>query len=543
MRESPVDRLERPARPRRALHGSLAGVTDRLARALSTRAGPSAVAALGAAFLAVCLVGAWPFIVDDTFITLRYSRNVAEGLGPTFNAIGPRAEGYTTLLWMLILVVPHRLGLDAPAFAKGLGVAATLSTCALAARWAWSEAARDAWATAVSPAPRSTRAWAATTAAACLAAIPATAVHAVSGMETALFTLTLTAMFVAAADWVRAAGGARGRWGANRIVACALLAGLTRPEGNLAAFVVVATTAMLVARGEARALVVRAVAGWLLPVAGYELWRRHYYGLTFPLPFYVKLATPGRLPGWPDVVLWLSGPALFFAILLVPTLARPPRSLRPAIAAVLVLAGFFILPQHQMGYEHRYLAPLDPTLAVVAGVGIARLAARGTRVATAIAGTGLAIALGGNAVGAPATIGWVADYGRGLGAAHARLGRELFALDRPASRLVISDAGAAPYFSRWWTLDLIGLNDAHIATTGRPDAAWVMSQHPDVVVLASPRTDRFETWDWNPWETALFDACTAAGFARVAVRRFGPAYWLWVMAPPDSPAARGLTPD
>jgi len=510
------------------------------------RAGPCALAAIAAAFLAVGLVEAWPFTVDDTFITLRYSRNVAEGLGPTFNALGPRAEGYTTFLWMLLLVAPHRLGLDAPTFAKGLGTAATLATFALLARWAWVEAesaGSAAVASAGSPAAHGTssnaRAWAAATAAACFASLPATAVHAVSGMETALFTTLLTALFVASAAHVR---GRRGWGGPNGIVVCALLASLTRPEGNLAALVVLAMTATLVTRADRRALVARALVGWVAPMAIYELWRRRYYGLTFPLPFYVKLATPGLLPGWPDVVEWLGGPALRFAVLLGPALARPPRSLRPALAALIVLTGFFVLPQHQMGYDHRYLAPLDPTLAVLAGLGFSRLMMRAThpRAARAIAAAGLAVALGVNAAGARRTISGEADYGRGLAAAHERLGRELFAIGLPESRLVISDAGAAPYFSRWWTLDLVGLNDAHIATTGRPAPAWVLAQDPDVVVLASASTDRFETWDWNPWESTLLEACTAAGFARIAVRRFAPDYWLWVLARPGSPAARAL---
>jgi hypothetical protein len=493
----------------------------------STCGGRLGAAALGLAalfLLAVALVVAWPFTVDDTFITLRYSRNLADGLGPTFNAAGPRAEGYTTFLWMLLLAAPHRIGLDGPGFAKAAGVVATLATLGLAARWAWREA------------PEGTRPWAAAAAALCLASIPATAVHAVSGMETALFTALLTGMFVASADLVRAEGRA------HRVVSLALLLGLTRPEGTLAAFVLVAVTASLVPRDARRTLAVQALAGWVAPLALYELWRRHYYGLTFPLPFYVKLATPGLLPGWPDVVEWLAGPALRFGVLLVPALVRPPRSVRPALATVLVLTGFFVLPQHQMGYDHRYLAPIDPALAVLAGLGFARLLASARRAGAALAALGLALAVGLDMARAPGTLGGEADYGRGLMAAHARLGRELHAIGPASSRLVISDAGATPYFSQWWTLDLIGLNDAHIATTGHPDPAWVLAQDPDVVVLASASTEHFETWDWNPWESALYDACVQAGFARVAVRRFAADYWLWVMARPGSPVARGLEP-
>jgi arabinofuranosyltransferase len=520
-----------------------ASVAPRTGATRAARAGALALGGLALVLLVGCLVAAWPFTVDDTFITLRYSRNLAAGLGPTFNATGPRAEGYTTFLWMLLLAVPHALGVDAAIFAKAIGALATAAAAGIVAVWARSEArgvegARGGEGDVVSAASRALGLWAGAVAAACFVSIPATAVHAVSGMETALFTVLLTGMFFAAAERVR--GREAARWG---LVACALLAGLTRPEGNLAAAVVVAVTALSLAPEGRRRLLGTALAGWVVPVAAYELWRRHYYGLTFPLPFYVKLATPGLLPGWPDVLEWLGGPALRFAVLLGPALlpffqrAPETRPMRPALCTAMVLTGFFVLPQHQMGYDHRYLAPLDPTLAVLAGVGFARLAARGGR-AVGLAAAGLAIALGVNLAGAPVTIEGEADYGRGLMAAHARLGRELRALDTPEGRLVISDAGATPYFSQWWTLDLIGLNDAHIATTGHPDPAWVLAQAPDVVVLASASTGHFETWDWNPWESALYDACLAAGFTRVAVRRFAPDYWLWVMARPASPASR-----
>jgi arabinofuranosyltransferase len=500
---------------------------------------PWALAVVAAVVLARSVARAWPFTVDDTFITLRYSRNVAEGLGPTFNATGPRAEGYTTFLWMLVLVVPHRLGMDPVAFAKGLGVAATFATLAVAARWA-------SWQARAAGADRGAAAWAGGAAAACFATIPATAVHAVSGMETGLFTLLLTAMFATAGRVVLGRREAE-VW----LVAIALLLGLTRPEGNLAAFVAIATTAVLVPRARRPRVALLAALVWLVPVGLYELWRRTYYGLPFPLPFYVKLATPGLLRGLPDVCDWLRAPVLHFAVLVVAALVvRPPRPLRPAVATMAVLVAFFVLPQHQMGYDHRYLAPLDPSLAVLAGTGLARLLRvrwPGPRDASitfatfavplsALAALATGVAL--EAVGASAVLETEAAYGVGLARAHERLGRELLELGVPEGRLAISDAGAVPYFSRWWTLDLVGLNDATIATTGRRDPAWVLAQNPDVVVLASPSADHVEPWDWNTWEPALFDACLAAGFVRVGLRRFADDYWLWVLARPGSVATR-----
>ncbi len=483
--------------------------------------------------LASSVLRVWQFTVDDAFITLRYSRNVAEGIGPTFNAMGPRAEGYTSLLWMLVLVVPHRLGVDALTVAKGISVAATFATLSVVVRWAWSHVRAAGVA-------RGAAAWAGAAAAVGFAALPSTAIHAVSGMETPLFTLLLTAMLATAAGVVRGEEKAT-----NRLVVLALLVGLTRPEGNLAALAAIAMTAVLVPRAPRMTLALCAAVVWILPMGAYELWRRGYYGLLFPLPFYVKLNTPGLLPGWPSVRDYLCGPVLHFGLLLVPALVRPARSLWPMLAALAALIAFFVLPQHLMGYEHRYLAPLDPSLDVLAGVGLARVVALATRVPAAIKSSA-AIALLGVGVGLEIAdarghlAGWAA-YGDSLARAHERLGRDLLALEMPEGRLAISDAGAVPYLSRWWTLDMIGLNDAAIATTGRRDPASILGQRPDVVVLVSRRADGFEFAEWSPWEAPLFDACAAAGFVTVgAPRRFADNYWLWVLARAGTKTARGL---
>ncbi|HEV2105490.1 MAG TPA: hypothetical protein VGU27_07125, partial [Candidatus Eisenbacteria bacterium] len=159
---------------------------------------PALPAALALAAAAAAFAwAAWRmrgFTVDDAYITLRYARHVAAGLGPVWNA-GSRDEGYTSPLWMLLLVPPHLLHLDALAAAKAMGVATTLATAWVLARWRPGGAApADALA-----------------AAALWLALPATAVHAISGMETALAALFVTLLFRAGEEAVRSerAGAAR----------------------------------------------------------------------------------------------------------------------------------------------------------------------------------------------------------------------------------------------------------------------------------------------------------------------------------------------
>jgi arabinofuranosyltransferase len=480
-----------------------------------------------AALLAWSIARVWPFTVDDTYITLRYARNLAAGLGPTFNAGGPRAEGCTTFLWMALLAVPHALHLDALVTAKALGVLATLGTFAVTARWAAHEAGGAAWAAAA--------------AALLLAALPATAVHAVSGMETALFTLLVTASFALAAAAVRGPGGGAAR----ALPALLLAAALTRPEGLMLGGIVLGVTWALLPSAFRGAFARRAALAWLVPLAAFVALRWWWYGLPFALPFYVKVAAAAPFAGWPVVREWLASSGVRLGLLAAFALARPARPLWPALAAAAAYVLFLLRPEHVMGYQHRYLAPLDPLLAVLAVAGLARLGGwlAGARVAPRLAMLApLALAAAVAAwqfSDAPLALAGRRWYAEGLARAHEPLGRALARVE-PAGRLLVSDAGAIPYLSRWWTLDMVGLNDARIATTRDRSPASLLAAEPDVVVLVSLASDRFVPFPRNPWEGPLYSACLARGFVPLARLEFTSRYWLWALARPDSPAARVL---
>ncbi|NTV84056.1 MAG: hypothetical protein HGA23_07140 [Bacteroidales bacterium] len=54
----------------------------------------------------------------------------------------------------------------------------------------------------------------------------------------------------------------------------------------------------------------------------------------------------------------------------------------------------------------------------------------------------------------------------------------------PQAVIAVVDAGALAYFSERRTVDILGLNDAHIAhAPGKSDAAYVLAQHPAVMQL------------------------------------------------------------
>ncbi|MGB3093337.1 MAG: hypothetical protein WBC42_09030, partial [Candidatus Zixiibacteriota bacterium] len=70
------------------------------------------------------------FTQDDAFISYRYADNLLQGNGLVFNS-GERVEGYTNFLWIIILSIFTKLGLDMIAVSKILGVASGCATLIL----------------------------------------------------------------------------------------------------------------------------------------------------------------------------------------------------------------------------------------------------------------------------------------------------------------------------------------------------------------------------------------------------------------------------
>lgn len=200
----------------------------------------------------------WGFTVDDAFITFRYARNWAEGFGPTYNPGGGPAEGYTTFLWMLLMTLPHLLRLDVVPFAKIVGMAAMLGCGAVIFAFA-NHLLRNL--------SDGRRYLLAAGAVLLFAITPATAIHAISGMETALFTFLLTAFLFLLTSTIndellmlteirhgRTTGFQPAQHQTLRIILTAitaLLLGLCRPEGNIAVWVGFAVALLLLPAGTA----------------------------------------------------------------------------------------------------------------------------------------------------------------------------------------------------------------------------------------------------------------------------------------------------
>jgi arabinofuranosyltransferase len=412
----------------------------------------------GAAIGALALVHsrAWAFICDDAFISFRYARNLAEHGTLAFNLAAPREliEGYTNLLWVLLLALGDRLGAAPELLAPWLTQAGLLAGLALAC--------------ALLRGLRGGGSLMLASPALLLAVSPEFVVWGQGGLETSLAAaLALAAM----------AGVAGGRWRAAGFVSA--LAGLTRPDALLPIGLFVATWLIIHGRkdwpGWSRLLQAGALAAG--PLLLHLLWRQHTYGAWLPNTWFIK-QFGGLLRGsygvW-YVEAWARGVGLIGVLPLLPWLRTRHLVLVVPIVGTLAYAwwigGDFMAHGRFLVVATALLAVLVGWLLADAGLWLRSRVRALARVPIAeLLTLGLAALLGLAARerwaedrAQPA--GWIEGRWEGVTAmdrfARERLVAGAWLRDRvPSSTwITVGAAGALPYASGLQVVDVYGLVD------------------------------------------------------------------------------------
>lgn len=435
--------------------------------------------ALAIVLLALLAGGLWlyHYLPDDTFITLRYARNVIRGDGFTYNP-GERVEGYTNFLWLLLLVAAGKLGAPLLGAARALGLVFALATLVLAWR-----AARAA----TPPEERGEPAGAVAIALPLLllAAAPPFLVWSLSGTEMPLYAFLLLAGFLLVE---------RGDRPAAAFAVFGLL-GLARPEGTLLYAVAFAT---LLARARRRGPVLLAGLGIAAVFfAPYAAWKTSYFGDLLPNTFYAKTGPPALMLR--NGARYLAGFLASHGYLLVLGLALLRRAGRPvreiatpaafaaaAWLAVLVLGGDW-MP------HWRLCLPTLPIAALVAARGVAATLRNGRRAAAAAALVALAML-----PGAAGRDLFVTE--RITVAAFSRLGVRLSEILPPGTSIGCGSTGAVGWYTDFPVIDILGLTDRYIARHGavvgtqpghlKTDGAYVVERAPDLLLLGNIQIHR-----------------------------------------------------
>lgn len=462
--------------------------------------------------------------IDDAFITWRYARNLVDhgiwNYNPSYIDL---VEAYTNPSFAFLAIIPAFLGISVEAFFKffmgALGIVFVV--------WMWRR-----------PVP----VWQRIGLLVATVANPVMYIHWFSGLETGLWIMLLTLVFVRIT--MRGELGWLGHAGL-------LLLALTRPEG-LGYLAVLVVWSLLLKRTWRQWL----QAGVLLVVLGtYWVARTMYFGRLLPNTFYAKTADHATKSGL------LYGLLTFVLIcVLVPLLvlyvhrrgelplASRTRALfrlylsrdrdaverarwTPVLMAVLGVGIQFVVYNNsslQMDYANRFAfqlvlpvllvclaLPLDGRLRVPAVTGLVMIAVvvaamqadAMNGLPVAVAALGIAAVMAGVAVhrrrqAVTAVVAavalavsvsmlpvqdllWMAIYRGQLHSGHVPIGKVLARYAGPDKVMVVHDAGVTPYEAGWETIDVYGLATRRI-TDGEMTVEDLARINPDVVIA-----DRF----------------------------------------------------
>jgi arabinofuranosyltransferase len=430
----------------------------------------------------------WPFLSDDSLISLRYTKNLLAGHGLVWN-VGERVEGYSNLLWMLIVAALGACGVDLIVAARILGLACTLLT-ALAIVWPISNADRR---------ETTYRMGVGLLFAFCAP----TAVWAIGGLEQPLLAVLLAWAYRLAGQELTAPVPLR----RNVFLIGALLGGLclTRPDGPI--FTIALVGAIFHIRGISRSTLQLSVQLIVIPVATYAAqlgFRLIYYGEWVPNTALVKLA--GTLEraneGIEYLVMAMRGAWPLIAVALVAVFVqRGERVARARIAILLwpivLWSAYVVFIGGDVFPAYRHFIPIIVMLSLLAATGatpFTRLGPRGLALAivaiAALAGTLLIFQSRDKNNVRARQERWEFD-GQVVGT----MLKRGFGASEPW--LATSTAGCLPYWSELPAIDTLGLNDYYIARHppagyqqgplghNLGDGAYVLRRNPDLVMFCS----------------------------------------------------------
>ena len=412
---------------------------------------------LGAASVAVVAVQAWfgLCLQDDAYISFRYARNAARGLGLVYNPT-EAVEGYTNFLWTALFIPVELAGLDPGPVAALLGMACTVAL--LHATWLLGE-----------------RRWLAPV---LVATFPGLALEGVQGLETCFYAWLVTMALVGGRAWPVFAG----------------LAALTRPEGYAVFGLLWLLRTPKLAPG----------AVFVALTVPHLVFRWVTYGGLVPNTFHAKVG------GGEDTLIGSAAmrgleylgtgawSALPLALAWVVAVAVALRSRRlPAGRSgveMSVLVGFFLAYIIAVGGDFkgtgRFLIPWLPAMACLAQATLPRLAPRHVGRVSA----GLAVAAVVWSLPGLQSMKHFADrFAEDLERRRA-IGLFLAETVPPDTVIAVHAAGILPYYAGLETIDMWGLNDAHIARAPvddlgagiagheRHDYDYVLSRAPDLIL-------------------------------------------------------------
>jgi hypothetical protein len=429
-------------------------------------------------------------LVDDAFISFRYAKNFVEGIGLTYNG-GERVEGYTNFLWVIILSIPYLFQLQCEIAAKILGIFFSMAIVMLMYMQTIRNAGeKNFWC--LMPVIL-------------LAANGSFALWALGGLETHLFTFLI---LLGSSLYIQ---NHRDTSSAKSYPFIFALSAMTRPEGLF----VFATTILHKMTFERKKITIKEagkdIFRFLIVFLPYFLWRFYYYGYPFPNSYYAKVAN-----NWSQFLKGFEYVQIFYSsfgsiIFLLPILFILEYYKKFWTSYYLCLVGVYITYICYVGGDQllllRFFVPMLPFIYILFADSLKKsyfyMVEKWSnslhRSLFLKAGSLLIFIFIVVCTIRPSFYGH--EYERILLEKKVEKDRMIIGKwmkkNWPAStKIALVPAGIIPFYSEFYSIDLVGINDTHIAHAQVPDfgkgryqghqkydCAYVLLKKPDYILL------------------------------------------------------------
>jgi hypothetical protein len=429
------------------------------------------------------------YTTDDSYISYRYAQNFAEGRGLVFNP-SERVEGYSNLLWVLILSAFSILKTDIIFVSKILGILSGVGTILLSARIALKDFQ-------LSP-------LIAVLAVSFIGSFAGIVYFSTSGMETIfyLFQVTLLQFLLLKRKYFTAG------------IVCATLI-ITRPEG------IIFTLPLAVAIYDEFSFkspffknAIKAFAIPVLIVIALTVFRLSYYGALLPNTFAAKINHDSPINFFIEhtkgfftysmedftfdgLILTLSGLGMLLVF---------KREFRPMIVSVLLVCFFIWYAGGDWMSFARFYIPIIPLLSLFMYAALSKLTNLfDTAFKNKLTLVLLLIPVIFNTMHTTRAIVKLNKnelYNPALSAdPHVRIGKYLKSIAQPGDTVAVNEVGAISHYSDLHVIDILGLTDKKIAKLMHKTPA---TEYADYIIEARPKYILLNNRQYN-WDDYLYE--------------------------------------
>jgi arabinofuranosyltransferase len=412
-------------------------------------------------FLVIATYITWETVIDDSFITFRYSYNLAKYFKLCWNlSDNPPVEGYSNPLWMILNALAFTVKIDMVLFSKILSIISFI----LILRIFFIKFHENIILFRLILLM--------------LILIPQTYIHLNSGLETMLYALLMFLVFLEIYDIVFV----------NKLdyysipVLCFLLTTL-RPEGFIiSSFSILIYFIYSYKLLTNRKKIIGITSIFIILAILFFVFRYIYFGYIFPNTYYVKVGNikAGRL--WIRDSLYLMLPLLIPIVLSLFT-KKNIKLIIFSFVFLLFSSASYVISQLLMDYSFRFLYHVTPIILFVFGLIANEFINKKYNKFFIVAFSVIFI-----------VFCWsqrdsidMLVYGKNLNEVYINFGKRLYSIEIPDEykSICLGDAGAIPYYSQWDCIDFVGLNDLVIAHKLQEREDYILRKKNTILLLFS----------------------------------------------------------